>query len=223
MAKAGTASRVGGRTSGRSAGTRQRLIEAAIETLKVHGPAGASARVIAERAHANQGLVSHHFGSVVNLLLAALDHVSALRMGHSRARLGEVPGPTDLVAVATAIFREELDAGHVDVLTEMIAGASSTPGSDQRWPHASTLVLVRPGRHRTGARRLNARYRRALRGHCLGTPCPLSRARDADPSRRRPDPRDRPVLPCRTLGPASRSAPAASSRTGHAMIAGRRP
>jgi hypothetical protein len=30
--------------------------------------------------------------------------------------------------VAAAIFREDLDAGHVTVLVEMIAGASSTPG-----------------------------------------------------------------------------------------------
>ena len=30
--------------------------------------------------------------------------------------------------MATAIFREDLDAGYVAVLAEMIAGASSTPG-----------------------------------------------------------------------------------------------
>jgi hypothetical protein len=39
-----------------------------------------------------------------------------------------VGSPSELVDVATAIFREDLDAGHVTVLAEMIAGASSTPG-----------------------------------------------------------------------------------------------
>ena len=64
----------------RSAATRPKLVEAAIETLKARRYAGTSARAIAERAGLNQGLVFYHFGSVANLLLAALDSVSARRM-----------------------------------------------------------------------------------------------------------------------------------------------
>ena len=50
--------------------------------------------------------------------------------GHARMVLHDlrVGSPTELVDVATAIFREDLDAGYVAVLVEMIAGASSTPG-----------------------------------------------------------------------------------------------
>jgi AcrR family transcriptional regulator len=128
MAKSGTASSVTGRESTRSSGTRARLVAAASETLKADGFAGASARAIAGRAGLNQGLIFYHFGSVANLLLAALDAVSALRMEHYGAAVERVASPTDLVDVATAIFREDLDAGYVAVLVEMIAGASSTPG-----------------------------------------------------------------------------------------------
>jgi AcrR family transcriptional regulator len=90
--------------------------------------AGASARVIAERAGSNQGLVFYHFGSVANLLLAALDAVSANRMEQYSAAVAAVTTPQDLVEVATAIFNEDLDAGYVTVLVEMIAGAASVPG-----------------------------------------------------------------------------------------------
>ena len=128
MAKSGTASRVATRDSSRSAGTRSRLVDAAIETLKADGFAGSSARAIAERAGLNQGLIFYHFGSVANLLLAALDSVSARRMEQYGAALDRVGSPSELVDVAMAIFREDLDAGHVAVLAEMIAGASSTPG-----------------------------------------------------------------------------------------------
>ena len=128
MAKSGTSSSVVGRGSSRSAGTRAKLIEAAIETLKADGFAGSSARAIAERAGLNQGLIFYHFDSVANLLLAALDSVSARRMEHYGAAIDRVGSPTELVDVATAIFREDLDAGYVAVLVEMIAGASSTPG-----------------------------------------------------------------------------------------------
>jgi AcrR family transcriptional regulator len=128
VAKSGTSSSVVGRGSSRSAGTRAKLIEAAIETLKADGFAGSSARAIAERAGLNQGLIFYHFDSVANLLLAALDSVSAHRMEHYGSAIDRVGSPTELVDVATAIFREDLDAGHVAVLVEMIAGASSTPG-----------------------------------------------------------------------------------------------
>ena len=129
MAKSGTSSSVvDGGGSSRSAATRTKLIEAAIETLKTEGFAGSSARAIAERAGLNQGLIFYHFDSVANLLLAALDSVSARRMEHYGAAIDRVGSPTELVDVATAIFREDLDAGYVAVLVEMIAGASSTPG-----------------------------------------------------------------------------------------------
>lgn len=128
MAKSGTASSVVGKDSSRSAGTRTKLIDAAIGTLKDEGFSGASARAIAERAGLNQGLIFYHFGSVANLLLAGLDSVSARRMGQYGEAVDRVGSPTELVDVATAIFREDLDAGYVAVLVEMIAGASSTPG-----------------------------------------------------------------------------------------------
>jgi AcrR family transcriptional regulator len=128
MAKSGTASSVVGKDSSRSAGTRTKLIDAAIGTLKEEGFSGASARAIAERAGLNQGLIFYHFGSVPNLLLAGLDSVSARRMGRYGEAVDRVGSPTELVDVATAIFREDLDAGYVAVLVELIAGASSTPG-----------------------------------------------------------------------------------------------
>jgi AcrR family transcriptional regulator len=128
MAKSGTSSSVAGRDSSRSSATRTKLVDAAIETLKGEGYAGTSARAIAERAGLNQGLIFYHFGSVANLLLAALDSVSATRMEQYGAAVEQVGSPTELVDVATTIFREDLDAGHVAVLVEMIAGASSTPG-----------------------------------------------------------------------------------------------
>jgi AcrR family transcriptional regulator len=128
MAKSGSSSSVVGKDSSRSSATRATLVEAAIETLKAEGYAGTSARAIAERAGLNQGLIFYHFGSVANLLLAALDSVSDRRMAQYGTAVDEVSSPTELVDVATAIFSEDLDAGYVAVLVEMIAGASSTPG-----------------------------------------------------------------------------------------------
>jgi AcrR family transcriptional regulator len=103
-------------------------VDAAIDSLKGNGYAGSSARAIAERAGVAQGLIFYHFGSVANLLLAALDAVSARRLADYSASIAQADTPGALVQAATDIFREDLDAGYVTVLVEMIAGASATPG-----------------------------------------------------------------------------------------------
>jgi len=128
MGKSGSPSTVTTGGAGRSAETRRLLVEAAIATLKEDGYGGASARAIAERANSNQGLIFYHFGSVANLLLAALDTVSSERLAHYGASIDRAGSLGELVGAATGIFSDDLDAGYVTVLVEMIAGASATPG-----------------------------------------------------------------------------------------------
>jgi AcrR family transcriptional regulator len=128
MAKSGVPSSAAAQGSDRSSATRRQLVDAAIETLKADGYVGASARAIAQRAGLNQGLIFYHFGSVANLLLAALDSVSEERLERYEAEVAGVTSPTQLVEAAEEIFRNDLDAGYITVLVEMIAGASSTPG-----------------------------------------------------------------------------------------------
>ena len=117
----------GGRKE-RSTETRAALVAGAIEALREVGFAGASAREIARRAGCNQALVFYHFGSVTDLLLAALDDVSARRLAAYADVVDRATTLTDLIDSARAIFGEDLDAGHVAVLVEMITGAQSTPG-----------------------------------------------------------------------------------------------
>ena len=128
MAKAGTPSRTTRKGSDRSDPTRRALVTAAIDALKENGYSGASARGIAQRAGVNQGLVFYHFGSVANLLLAALDSVSDERFAIYGTRVAEASSPGQLVDTAEGIFKTDLNAGYITVLVEMIAGSSSTPG-----------------------------------------------------------------------------------------------
>jgi AcrR family transcriptional regulator len=124
MARSGSASR----PTQRSSETRSALVNAAVEVLRSEGFAKATARTIAAKAGCNQSLVFYHFGSVVNLLLAALDEVSAKRRERYEVGLEGVGRPSDLVELATRVFSEDLDTGDAAVLVEMIAGATSTPG-----------------------------------------------------------------------------------------------
>lgn len=107
--------------------TKNRIVEAALAVLKRQGYAGASARSIAAEGRFNQALIFYHFGSVRNLLLAALDRTSAERMAAYRAAASGASDIPALVAVAGTIYREDLVAGHVTVIAELIAGASADP------------------------------------------------------------------------------------------------
>ena len=126
MARSGVPSRPRASCSAGS-NTRRALIEAAVKVLKSRGFNGASARAIATEAGVNQALVFYHFGTVAELLLAALDEVSTHRLRRYSTDLAEVMDPASLIALATKVFREDIDSGDISVLAEMIAGSSSNP------------------------------------------------------------------------------------------------
>ncbi len=107
--------------------TKRRLVAAAVETLKARGYAGASAREIAAAGGVNQALVFYHFGSVQNLLLAALDWVSEQRMESYATRFEQARSIVALAALAREIYAEDLANGYVTVLGEMVAGGVSDP------------------------------------------------------------------------------------------------
>jgi len=108
-------------------GTRQRIVEAAVQTIKERGFAATSARAIAATGGFNQALVFYHFGSVNDLLVAALDRTSEVRMARYRAAIDAVGTLPELLAVASEAYQEDLAGGHIKVLAEMIAGASAMP------------------------------------------------------------------------------------------------
>jgi AcrR family transcriptional regulator len=104
------------------------LVDGAIEALREVGFAGASARAIANRAGSTQSQVFYHFGSVVDLLLAALDEVSARRMKVYEPLLGAATSPQELLETARTVILSDIDSGDLKVLVEMVAGAQTVPG-----------------------------------------------------------------------------------------------
>ncbi len=109
------------------AGTKAKIAEAALQTLKSHGFAGASAREIARTGGFNQALIFYHFGSVQKLLLAALDVVSERRLEAYRDTFERARTVPELAALAREIYAEDLENGYVTVLGEMVAGGVSDP------------------------------------------------------------------------------------------------
>lgn len=105
--------------------TRARIVEAALASLHEEGILGASARAIARRGNFNQALIFYHFGSVNDLLLAAVDELSARRAARYEERLEAVSTLAELVAVAGELHAEDMRDGHMTVLSQMLAAGAT--------------------------------------------------------------------------------------------------
>lgn len=107
------------------ASTKQRIIQAAFDTLSSEGFAAATARAIARRGGFNQALIFYHFGTLNDLLLAALEVSGQARLSRYREAMSSADTLDEKVQTATRLYREDLDSGHITVLAEIIAGSLS--------------------------------------------------------------------------------------------------
>jgi AcrR family transcriptional regulator len=110
-----------------SQATKERIVDAALETLRTEGFAGATSRAIARKGGFNQALVFYHFGSLDGLLLAALDASSAARLDRYRAALDEAGSVTELMRMAGEIYREDRAGGHTTVVAQLVSGSLARP------------------------------------------------------------------------------------------------
>lgn len=108
-------------------GTKLRIAEAALETLKANGFAGASARAIAHVGGFNQALIFYHFGGVQDALLAALDLISYRRLADYGPAFEAARTASELGRLARAIYDEDLERGYITALGEMVSGGVSDP------------------------------------------------------------------------------------------------
>jgi AcrR family transcriptional regulator len=114
-----------GRPTGEA--TRTRIVDAALETLKNEGFAGATSRAIARAGDFNQALIFYHFGTLDGLLLAALDKTSEERLLRYREAVDQAGSAEELAEVAARIYKEDRDRGHMTVVSQMIAGSVARP------------------------------------------------------------------------------------------------
>ncbi|HWU20186.1 MAG TPA: TetR family transcriptional regulator [Nocardioides sp.] len=130
--------------------TREKLLEATLQVVVDQGIAKASARAIATEAGVNQALVFYHFGSVDELLAAACTYGAEQRVATHRAALAAVTSFAELVTLAKDIHTQELMAGNVALLSQLLAGATShealgpaTAAGLQLWTGEVQQVLER--------------------------------------------------------------------------------
>ncbi|HKX74729.1 MAG TPA: TetR/AcrR family transcriptional regulator [Acidimicrobiia bacterium] len=107
--------------------TREVIMEAALQTLRHEGSAGASARSIAARGGFNQALIFYHFGSLEKLFIEAADRASARQVDRYREAAQGVTTLSGLVDLARRLHHDDQESGAVTIVTQLMASAVSHP------------------------------------------------------------------------------------------------
>lgn len=108
--------------------TRNRIIQAALETVRREGLVGASARAIARTGDFNQALLFYHFGSIEELLLESLTWANNMRMEQFTAQFEAAGSLADLVDLAYDLYVSEVHE-YQSALVAIVAG----------WPTSSAV------------------------------------------------------------------------------------
>jgi AcrR family transcriptional regulator len=105
--------------------TRAKLLDGAVDTLRTHGISGVSARSIAATAGVNQALIFYHFGSVDELLAAAIQHRAQQRVAVYQERFRSVRSLPELLDLGRSLHAAERAGGDLAVLGQMLAGGQT--------------------------------------------------------------------------------------------------
>jgi AcrR family transcriptional regulator len=109
---------------GRGSDTKERIVRAALETVREEGFAETTARAIARRGGFNQALIFYHFGSVDDLLSEAFGKASEQQVARYTDAVQEVTSLVDLVAIARRLHDEDMQDGSVTAITQLMAAAT---------------------------------------------------------------------------------------------------
>ncbi|MCU1686285.1 MAG: TetR family transcriptional regulator [Amycolatopsis sp.] len=104
-------------------GTKQRLIDGVLETIRLHGITAVSARTVAAATGTNQALVFYHFGTVDELVAQACVSATEARVDAYRDRFEAVRTVGELLELGRTIHLEERAGGNLVVLAQTLAGA----------------------------------------------------------------------------------------------------
>jgi AcrR family transcriptional regulator len=146
----------------RSRATRQRLLEAAVESLAEVGYAATTVSVVATRAGVSRGAAQHHFPTRADLFAAAVEYMTSVRLAEIReqaAALPSGPGRTEAIVGMLAdvytgpLFRAALHlwvaASTEDALRQQIVRLESHVG---RQAHRALLEVLEVSERTPGVR-----------------------------------------------------------------------
>jgi AcrR family transcriptional regulator len=128
-------SRVDGRAA-RGLETRQKILDAARDTILERGYVGTSTRAVAEHAGVPLSLVHYHFGDKRTLLVEVLERENAALLARQRALFATSVPLARKWETACSFLDTDIGSGYVRVLWELWAAGLSDDALAERWREA---------------------------------------------------------------------------------------
>jgi AcrR family transcriptional regulator len=104
--------------------TKQRIIEATVETLNREGMMGTTARAIARAGGFNQALIYYHFESLEGLFFHVVEDVNRRRLAYFGPRLEQVSTLAELIEVAVELQSGVPEPADNSAVALLVAGWS---------------------------------------------------------------------------------------------------
>jgi AcrR family transcriptional regulator len=117
----------------RGEATREQILDAAADLLRVEGSAATTTRAVAERAGVRLSLVHYHFGGKGRLLAELLERENGKLLARQQALYA---GPEPLAEkwrTACGYLREDMSSGYARILWELWATGLADDELAQRW------------------------------------------------------------------------------------------
>jgi len=111
----------------RSAETRTRLLDAAIECLLALGYAGTTTTEVAARAKVSRGAQLHHYPTKQELVTAAVEHLFDRRVKEFRAAFASLPPTADRATKAIDLLWEIFTGDTFYAVLELVVAARTNP------------------------------------------------------------------------------------------------
>lgn len=111
---------------------RERLLAAAFDALRTHGYKGTSSRVVGSLSGVNPALVFYYFDGLDDLLVAALAQSSGRRLERYRSVVSGAGSLPELIGLLGDLYREDVESGHIRVVSELVAAAVANPELGRR-------------------------------------------------------------------------------------------
>lgn len=105
--------------------TQQKLIDSALDVFGNKGIDGATVRAIADHAGVNQSLIFYHFGSVPELIIAAVEQMSKVRFSVYKEELAKAKSVQDLIEILFEVFEEDKAGTCYPVLNQFISASQN--------------------------------------------------------------------------------------------------